>query len=530
MAFSLSLDLLSSPTVLATLALIIYFIYAHIISPSKLSHIPGPWYTSHSTLPLLYWITSGSAWSKYGHLCQEYNSNLIRIAPGHLITGSVKTWKKIYSSSSSSSSTKGSSPGYPRSDWFNAMRFVPNQDNTLSMRNEKSHSDLRSKLAAGYGGKEVPDLESKIDEQILQLISLINRKYISNLKAGIYKPMDFARKSHFFTLDVISSLAFGESFGDLRDDRDNFGYLEQMEQGITLINVMAVLPRLYLFLEKSKILALVGPSERDDLGLGKAYRLAKELVGRRFRNGDEGPSEDRKDMMGSFFRHGMKRSQVESEVVLQILAGSDTTATAVRSVLLNVVSCERVYGRLMREIGERMEGVGEEEVIRDSTARGMKYLQACIKEGLRIAPPVSGLFSHEVPAGGDEVDGYLVPGGTRIGWSTYAMTRNPSLFGPDEHCFRPERWLLHEDGGDCESAAKLREMDQNNEVIFGYGRFKCLGQPVALMELNKVFVELLRRFDFQICDPKKPYEVDFQIGVWTQIGLWMTVTRREERV
>lgn len=271
------------------------------------------------------------------------------------------------------------------------------------------------KLAAGYGGKEVPDLESKIDEQILSLISLINRKYISNLKAGIYKPMDFARKSHFFTLDVISSLAFGESFGDLRDDHDNFGYLEQMEQGITLINVMAVLPRLYLFLEKSKILALVGPSERDDLGLGKAYRLAKELVGRRFRNGNETPSEDRKDMMGSFFRHGMKRSQVESEVVLQILAGSDTTATAVRSVLLNVVSCERVYGRLMRDIGERMEGVGEEEVIRDSTARGMKYLQACIKEGLRIAPPVSGLFSHEVPAGGDEVDGYFVPGGTRIG-------------------------------------------------------------------------------------------------------------------
>ncbi|PIA96035.1 Averantin hydroxylase [Cercospora beticola] len=529
MAFSFSLELLSSPTVLAALVLTLYLIYAHIISPSKLSHIPGPWYTSHSTLPLLYWITSGSAWSKYGHLCQEYNSDLIRIAPGHLITGSVKTWKKIYSSSSSSS-TKGSSPGYPRSDWFNAMRFVPNQDNTLSMRSEKSHSDLRMKLAAGYGGKEVPDLESKIDEQVLSLISLINRKYISNLKEGIYKPMDFARKSHFFTLDVISSLAFGESFGDLRDDNDNHGYLEQMEQGITLINIMAVLPKLYLFLEKSKILALVGPSERDDLGLGKAYRLAKELVGRRFRNGDETPSEDRKDMMGSFFRHGMKRSQVESEVVLQILAGSDTTATAVRSVLLNVVSCERVYRRLMKEIGEKMEGVGEEEVIRDSTARGMKYLQACIKEGLRIAPPVSGLFSHEVPAGGDEVDGYFVPGGTRIGWSTYAMTRNPSLFGPDEHCFRPERWLLHEDGGDCESAAKLREMDQNNEVIFGYGRFKCLGQPVALMELNKIFVELLQRFDFQICDPKKPYEVDFQIGVWTQIGLWMTVTRREERV
>ncbi|KAM3414042.1 hypothetical protein BST61_g10703 [Cercospora zeina] len=362
--------------------------------------------------------------------------------------------------------------------------------------------------------------------------------------------MDFARKANYFTLDVISSLAFGETFGDLRDDADNFGYLEQLEKGITLINLMGVLPRLYRFLERSRILALVGPSERDDLGLGKAYGVAKEIVGRRFstKSGTKGegtddeeeeeeePSEDRRDMMGSFFRHGMKRREVESEVVLQILAGSDTTATAVRSVMFNVLSCGRVYKRLMKEIAQMVEEGkigGEEEVIRDSTARGMKYLQACIKEGLRIAPPVSGLFSHEVPAGGDEVDGYFVPGGTRIGWSTYAMTRNPTLFGPDEHNFRPERWLLHSssssnNSGDCESPTKLHEMEQNNEVIFGYGRFKCLGQPVALMELNKIFVELLRRFDFQICNPKQPYEVDFQIGIWTQIGLWMVVTRKEQ--
>lgn len=70
-------------------------------------------------------------------------------------------------------------------------------------------------------------------------------------------------------------------------------------------------------------------------------------------------------------------------------------------------------------------------------------------------------------------------------------------------------------------------MESHNEVIFGYGRFKCLGQSIALLELNKVFVELLRRFDFRICDPKKPYEVDFQMGIWVQSGMWVVVTRRE---
>ncbi len=33
-------------------------------------------------------------------------------------------------------------------------------------------------------------------------------------------------------------------------------------------------------------------------------------------------------------------------------------------------------------------------------------------------------------------------------------------------------------------------MERNSELIFGHGRFKCLGQAVALMELNKVFVEV----------------------------------------
>ena len=106
------------------------------------------------------------------------------------------------------------------------------------------------------------------------------------------------------------------------------------------------------------------------------------------------------------------------------------------------------------------------------------------------------------------------------------MTRDSTLFGPDEDCFRPERWLLSADGGDCSSPDKLREMEQNNEVIFGYGRFKCLGQAVALIELNKIFVELLRRFDFQLCDPKRPMELDYQIGIWVQTGMWVRVTKR----
>ena len=67
--------------------------------------------------------------------------------------------------------------------------------------------------------------------------------------------------------------------------------------------------------------------------------------------------------------------------------------------------------------------------------------------------------------------------------SAWAVHRSIDVFGPDANVFRPGRWL-------DVSEAQLNKMERNNELIFGYGRFKCLGQSVALIELNKVFVEV----------------------------------------
>ena len=69
-------------------------------------------------------------------------------------------------------------------------------------------------------------------------------------------------------------------------------------------------------------------------------------------------------------------------------------------------------------------------------------------------------------------------------------------------------------------------MERGIELTFGYGRFKCLGQPVAQIELNKTFVELLRRYDLTIVDPSKPWSSDSR-GIFLQKNFWVRVTRRE---
>lgn len=122
-------------------------------------------------------------------------------------------------------------------------------------------------------------------------------------------------------------------------------------------------------------------------------------------------------------------------------------------------------------------------VVADAEAHSMPYLQAVIKEGLRIHPPVVGLQFKDVPRGGDTVNGVFLPEGTKIGWCGWGIVRRPEIFGDDADEFRPERWL--ESPPD-----RLREMESALELVFGFGRWQCLGKSIALMELNKVLVEV----------------------------------------
>lgn len=192
--------------------------------------------------------------------------------------------------------------------------------------------------------------------------------------------------------------------------------------------------------------------------------------------------------------------------------------------------------------------------ITDAEAKELPYLQAVIKEGLRVHPPVAGLMEKVVPEGGDEISGYFVPGGTVVGYvisllfspiphspslfslsqtnihenhtnkhlsySVWAIHRS-SLFGPDPTTFRPERWL-----DPTLPASTLQTWNNNLDLIFGHGRFQCLGKTVAMIELNKTFVEVLRRFELRVLEPEAPWK-SFNVGIFMQSKFWVGVSERE---
>lgn len=161
--------------------------------------------------------------------------------------------------------------------------------------------------------------------------------------------------------------------------------------------------------------------------------------------------------------------------------------------MLNIITNPLVYAKLRWEIDEAISSGSISSPIQVDEAVKLSYLQACIKEGLRVFPPVASLRARVTPPEGDDLNGYFVPGGVVIGFNSRAMQRH-QVYGSDPGVFRPERWLEP----DTERTA---EMEKVHSIIFGHGGTKCLGIRIANLTLNKFFVEVSATHNshFKLC-------------------------------
>lgn len=109
-------------------------------------------------------------------------------------------------------------------------------------------------------------MEECIDNQVSSLVKLIETKYIST--GSEYHPFEFARKAQFFTLDVITAIAFGDAFGYLTKDEDIHQYIKTTQETLPAIIMVGVFPWLNKVLQ-SRFMKMFLPSDKDALGLGK---------------------------------------------------------------------------------------------------------------------------------------------------------------------------------------------------------------------------------------------------------------------
>ncbi|PKS05393.1 hypothetical protein jhhlp_008768 [Lomentospora prolificans] len=510
---------LRSPFLLsgAVVLLLAYVALTSLAAWYRLRHIKGPFLASFSYL----WLIQNSAGGRQAEGFRAVNDKygpLARIGPNDLLTNDPEMFRRM--------GKTNRKPAYSRSSWYSAIKLDPYHESLISKLDTHAHDQLKAQLSFGYAGKENPSLAEGIDSQIEALVDLIRRKYIS--KDADTKPLDLATVIQYFTLDALTKVAYGYAFGYSATDSDVHDYIKETEKVVPMIRLAAEIPWAGKILTSPTFLKLAGPKTTDKKGFGKMLKIAADIVEARFEPG----AKDQQDMLGAFIRHGLGKRDCQSEIPFQIVAGSDTTATAVRGTLLNLMTAPNAYYRLQKEIDEAVADGRASSPIQVAEARNLPYLQAVLYEGLRINIPFSGLATKIVPPGGDTINGQFVPGGTRIGQNFLGVQRSKEVFGDDPDLFRPERWLNIDD-------AKLSKQRHHVELVFGAGRWGCGGKTVALIEMNKIYFELslgklnltptrrklLRRFDFQLINPMKPIESMNQ-NMFFQKNMWVRVTER----
>ncbi|KAF4980148.1 hypothetical protein FZEAL_3767 [Fusarium zealandicum] len=468
----------------------------------RLRHIPGPRFAAWSS----WWQLRGALSGRYHqHLkdAADEHGPLVRIGPNELLSTDPVVLRNM--SAVRSTYTKGG--------FYASGRIVPDVDNVVSERDEVKHKAMRAKMAPGYSGKENEGFgfEQGIDRQLLNFIALIERKYTSTVTET--RPVDMAEKTQFFALDAIGDVSFGEPFGYLTQDEDLYSYNEINVSSLSVMNIVSVYPWLTKIVHRWPFNTLL-PREEDQVGFGRLMGFATAFVRKRLAEG----AAPAKDMMQAHINNGMNEEELIQQVFISIIAGSNSSAHALRMTLLSLITNPPAYASLIAEIRQCSSSVSTP--ISWAQIQTLPYVQAVVREGLRMWPPLGGLGFKQVPPQGDTVNGFFVPGGTQIGQGFYGVGRSRLVWGADADMFRPERWLAAQED-------ELRIMTAAVDTHFGHGKYACLGKPIALMEIHKAVFELIKRYDFALVNPERPIKTQTSVFLFAS-DFWVTITKRKD--
>ncbi|XP_078534213.1 cytochrome P450 4V2 isoform X1 [Lissotriton helveticus] len=206
-------------------------------------------------------------------------------------------------------------------------------------------------------------------------------------------------------------------------------------------------------------------------------------------------------------------TDIREEVDTFMFEGHDTTAAGMNWALYLLGSHPEAQRNVHKELDE-VYGESDRPVTMDDLKK-LKYLEAVIKEALRLYPSVP-FFARTIMED-CQVGGFEVPKGVNALIVPYALHRDPKYF-PDPEAFQPERFFSENTSGRNPYAY----------VPFSAGLRNCIGQRFALMEEKVVLSSILRQFWVQTS--QKPEELCLQgeLILRPKEGIWIQLKKRAD--
>ncbi|PLB41274.1 cytochrome P450 [Aspergillus candidus] len=457
--------LLMGACLLHRIGLILYRIFFH-----PLANFPGPKLYAASYLPYLYQnkITGTLAKDMLG--MHDRYGPIVRISPTQLaIEGSIG-WSEVFS-------RRPNVPEFEKTPTFYGARdgigILPAQHD--------DHRRQRRLMAYAFSTGALSEQESHLAHYADLLIQQLRKQTESG------SPVDITRWLNYLTIDIISELAFADSFSCL--DRTDFHPLATM-----IFNSMRAGARLSFFQHYPLLRPLGLLFNRDMHTRRQYYVMARAKAEKRIAQGVDHP---RRDFMAYVLGNskdgsrGMSHDEMVTNARTLIGAGSHTTASALAAFVFYLTQTPDVYARLASEI--RSAFASQADITIKATA-ALPFLHVCLVETLRIHPPLAETPPRISP--GWVVNGRYIPKGTSISVFQWATTHSPHSF-TNPHLFAPQRWLPADD-----PQYDARYANDNLEASkpFATGPRDCLGKYLAYAEMRMVVSRLLWNFDVELVD------------------------------
>ena len=218
--------------------------------------------------------------------------------------------------------------------------------------------------------------------------------------------IDIVKWLNFTTFDIVGDLALGESFHCLEESKYH-GWVSILFSQFKAAGLFISLR----FFGLDKPLRMMLPKsllkKREEHA-----KYSKDRIYHRLDQGEQGADAQRNDFMAYVLRYndekGMTIPEIEQTFRVLVVAGSETTGTALSGILGNLLKYPDTMEKVVKEIRQSFQDVSE---ICADRVSNLPYLNAVIEEGLRLCPPVALGLPRVVPASGAEVCGQWLPGG-----------------------------------------------------------------------------------------------------------------------
>lgn len=204
--------------------------------------------------------------------------------------------------------------------------------------------------------------------------------------------------------------------------------------------------------------------------------------------------------------------QVRDESTTLMLAGHDTTAAALDWVWYNIARFPIVATRCQAEIDSVL--ADRDPASTDVTQ--LKYVEATIKEALRLFPPAIGVFLRQATET-TSIGGYDIPRGSLVGLSSFVTQRDSRWFAEPER-FDPERFL----------PPAIDQIPSGAYFPFGMGPRVCVGQSFAMTEMILIVATVLRQCDVSLSSPGQDPGMFVHMALRPRDQLLLKIRRRKK--